>query len=508
MPALKTAHTLSPAIFLAALACSRHGATDAPPDSTWIAYHEGHLSLQLPAWPTSTSTDSQVIHSVSDGVGTFWIKPWPLIPRLVAENVRTWTEQDPQATLLSEAVTAERARLEMTIVDGNNVLRLRTLLLYCDAQTYEITGATAEGSVPEYSGIIDDAQNSAVCAAPERPAPLATGALGMVIVPRFREDNTFSLGDYQESLALAADHGVQVSHYYTQWGDIERQPGVYDWTTLDYILEANALEGLRVSLVVNVIHTTVRGRVPPDLTSVAFDDSRFADRLAAFLTALADRYADRVHYLSIGNEVNDYFVNHRDQIPAYAAAFDQARAAIHSHQPDLPVGVVFAYHDAERLNALDIIPKLDRGDFIAYTLYLSGESFHFTRSPSLIGEYLDGMLAAAAGTPMAITETGWNTAAALSSSEAAQAVYVDEFFQALSQRRDRILFANWFDLHDSRPDNCYDQALTFFEPGTEPDPATMQAFVTFLCYFGLRQADGSPKAGWTTWVQDAEAYYH
>ena len=37
----------------------------------------------------------------------------------------------------------------------------------------------------------------------------------------------------------------RVSHYYVQWGEIETEPGVYDWTVPDYILEATALEGLQ-----------------------------------------------------------------------------------------------------------------------------------------------------------------------------------------------------------------------------------------------------------------------
>jgi len=62
-------------------------------------------------------------------------------------------------------------------------------------------------------------------------------------------------------------------------------------------------------------------------------------------------------------------------------------------------------------------------------------------------------------------------------------------------------------MHDSRRDFCAQQALTFFEPGTEPDPEFMEPFVTFLCYFGLRESDGSPKPAWEVWVEEARRYY-
>ena len=48
-------------------------------------------------------------------------------------------------------------------------------------------------------------------------------------------------------------------------------------------------------------------------------------------------------------------------------------------------------------------------------------------------------------------------------------------------------------MHNSQRDFCAQQALTFFESGTEPGPEFMELFVSFLCYFGLREADGTPK---------------
>jgi hypothetical protein len=329
----------------------------------------------------------------------------------------------------------------------------------------------------------------------------------MVILPQSNETGVFNLGDYQAALALARDSGVQVSHYYVQWGEIETEPGVYDWTVPDYILEATHLEGLRISVVVNVIHTTVLGRVPPDLVGVSFAAPRFLERLTQFLVDFADRYQDRLHYLSVGNEVNDYFISHPEEVVPYAAAFDQTRAALHRDHPDLPVGIVFAYHDAETQGTLEMVRQLNQGDFIAFTLYLYNQGFHFTREPALIGEYLDKMIDLADGTPIAIVETGWSTAAELGGTEADQAEYVRQVFTALVQRADHFHFISWFTLHDSRRGHCAEQALTFFEPGTEPGPEFMEPFVTFLCHFGLRHPDGTPKPAWDVWVNEAKTYY-
>jgi hypothetical protein len=498
------------AFLFAILACGQSEPDDAlsPTATEWSNFTEGGFSVALPtAWNEGTSTDKQVIYSVSDGTASLWIKSWPLIPSIVSKSVREWVAGNEKASLLSESGNAGKIRLELVLTENSNVMRLSTLLIYCDAKAYEVTGVALDVNYIHYTTIFEQAQASATCTPPRRYPQLDSGALGMIIIPPAVDGDNFNPTAYQESLALARKSGVQVSHYYFHWGDIEVEPGVYDWRVPDYIVEANALEGLQLSIVISIIHTTLRGRIPDDLVSLSFDDPVFVKRLSDFLSAFAERYAGRLHYLSIGNEVNNFFANHRDEIPAYASAFERARDSIHAVNPDLPVGIIFAYHDAETLNTTDVIQQLNRGDYIAYTLYLYNQGFHFRRDPAKIGDYLDRMLALAGGTPIVITETGWSTASALEGSQGGQAEYVRQLFAALSDRREKIRFVSWFVLHDSQRGTCESDALTFFEPGTEPDQDFMDAFVTFICYFGLRQSDGIPKQAWEVWVQQAEAYY-
>ena len=499
-------------LILTVLACSQPTPNMTPPsvETEWVDFSVGEFSMDLPTtWQEETSTDEQVIYTVSDGTASLWIKSWPLIPSLVANHVHEWAEESETATLLSESGAAEKIHLELAHTENENLLRLNTLLTYCDAQAYEVTGVVLEKDFSQYTAIFEQVQTSASCEPSKRYPPLDRGALGMIIIPPTVKGENFDPTAYQESLALARKSGVQVSHYYFHWMDIEKEPGVYDWTIPDYIVEANTLEGFQLSIVFSIIHTTVRGRIPEDLIGLPFDDPIFVQRLSKFLSTFAERYAERVHYLAIGNEVNDYFANHRDEIHAYAAAFRSIREAIHAVNPDLPVGIVFAYHDAETLNTTDVIQQLNRGDYIAYTIYLYNQGFHFGRDPAEIGDYLDRMLALAGDIPVVITETGWSTALELNGSEAGQAEYVRQLFAALSERRKKIRFVSWFALHDPPRDSCKSDALTFSEPGTEPDlnSDSMQAFVTFICNFGLRHADGMPKLAWGVWVQKAREYY-
>ena len=95
----------------------------------------------------------------------------------------------------------------------------------------------------------------------------------------------------------------------------------------------------------------------------------------------------------------------------------------------------------------------------------------------------------------------------VSAVEAGQSEYVRQLFAALIERRSKFGFVSWFAMHDPRPGSCETDALTFFEPGAEPQGEDMQAFVTFICHFGLRRSDGTPKGAWDVWVREAREYY-
>jgi hypothetical protein len=215
-----------------------------------------------------------------------------------------------------------------------------------------------------------------------------------------------------------------------------------------------------------------------------------------------------VQYLSIGNEVNDYFVNHRDEIPAYESFFLAVKDSIQQEHPDVKVGMTFAYHDAERSNALDIIERLNQGDFLPVTLYLYSPPFEFDRDPYQLGGYLDQIISLAEAKPVALVEIGWSTAESLSGSEGDQEIFIREVFRLLSLKRDQIEFIAWFNLHDGDPEKTLESAISFIPPDNlnNYDEAFLRDFVDFLNFLGLREMDGTPKSGWFAFIEEAEQY--
>jgi hypothetical protein len=475
------------------------------PDVFESKFTEDNFEVELPNWPETDAWEEGMLFAVREGSNSAWVKSWPFYPRLVAENMLNWVNENEFAELFDRDISVERAAVEFVVSSAEFEQHVRTLLRYCNAQTYEVAVATSVDDYAEMEDMIERVLASVSCAKPVRRPHREHGALGMVINAPMEEGVEFDTKAYQHAMDTVRETGVQVSHYYFDWGDIETAPGVFDWTVPDYIVDAHQLEGFELSIVIKIIHTSVRGNLPSDVADLDFDDPHFKKRLGDFLVIFADRYAGRLDYLAIGNEIDYYLSSHPDEVEAYRSAFEYALGALHSHNPDLPVGLIFAYHNIDLMGLQDMVHSLNLGDFIAYTLYLSDE-LHFTRAPALIGEYLDRLLEFSGDTPVAIVETGWSTDKELDGSEEEQSEYVRHVFKAFAERREKFLFLAWFVLHDMTLESCHEQGLTFIPPGWEVGEADMETFARFLCYFGLREVDGSPKPAWEIWVDLADEW--
>src|SRR5687768_15654905 len=97
---------------------------------------------------------------------------------------------------------------------------------------------------------------------------------------------------YQDAARIAGyvqDAGFGWVKQQVRWGDVEPQPGLVDWTTLDGIVDEAAARGLRVlfSVVTAPAWSRAHGGTdgPPDDRAV----------MADFMSRLAARYAGRVH---------------------------------------------------------------------------------------------------------------------------------------------------------------------------------------------------------------------
>ena len=463
-------------------------------------FQDGYFAVVLPGWEKTIELDPESIFMVQQGGQFIGINRYQNLPETFAVQFKEYIENDQQAYLVLEEELDGKPYFEFTSRENNQTLRVQAVLVYCQGNTYAVVAGGRD--TVENADLFQQVLASASCQDPYHVSDLQVGKIGLMVNPA--EDDF--LGGYYPALRLAKENGVQVMHSYMSWEDVEPTLDERVWEWQDALMGYRTHEGFEISLVINLIHTSQRGPMPDDLVDKDFDDPEFIERFSDFILDVLDRYP--VQYLSIGNEVNDYFVSHRNEIPAYKTFFLEVKDRIHQVHPDLPVAMTFAFHDAERTNALDIVETLNIGDFLPLTLYLYNSPFEFNRDPAELEDYLERILALAGDKNVAFAEIGWNTAESLSGTEQDQEEFVREMFRLLSLHRERIEFISWFNLHDGDPQASYRVALTFL-PSNAPqtkDEEFMRDFVDFLNYLGLRKYDGTPKPGWFAFVEEAEKY--
>ena len=322
---------------------------------------------------------------------------------------------------------------------------------------------------------------------PEEPVVPRLGKVGMVVsLPGDPADYTTELAaDTYETVKRA---GVRVSHLYYTWGQVEERRGVLRWDQADWAFAMTKAHGMEASAEIKLIDVNHVGDLPADVTLSSFGDPALVERFTAFCMALCDRYAGTLRYLWIGNEIDLYLHERREQIGAYADLLGAVRAAVKEKHPGIAVGTVSTYHAALENNALDVIRTVGaRGDLIAFSLYpqmIAGAG------PSDIADHFDAMagIARALGKRWAIVETGWSTEG-IGGSEALQTECVAELFRAYGAHLDDMEFLGLFVLHDL-PESANRQIAEMYGLGAYDE------FLKFQGTLGLVKNDGTPKPAW------------
>ncbi|MFH1222074.1 MAG: hypothetical protein V1492_03245 [Candidatus Micrarchaeota archaeon] len=453
-------------VFLLFFGCTQKEAKPpAPPPITYLTFTDGTIVFQYPKWPDMPPQQGMFL--AKNNLSCFFTAAsYPLPP--------SFFEQLLKAN--SQSFSSDGKYADYTIGIGEQAFKGRSRLIYCDYKTYAISIACVN-TKPD-AGML----SSATC----KKRQLNTKPkLGLIANPPNNDITKFT-----ETIRDARTNGVDVLYWYFSWADLAD-----NWTVSDILMPMLSHEG-RTAIVMEAIHTNTLGRYPSKYTS--FDQPGFKEDYAAFSVAFVKRYHPDYYFL--GNEVDDYFYTHREQLPAFKELLRYTREKIKQESPTTKVGFTATYHDAIKNNDTDIIQNLaEDADIIGYTDYGAHDLFVFDNVSRGI-EYLDGPKTIVPGKPYAIVEAGWSTSAVLNSSEDKQADYARGFFAYLNNTDAE--FVNWFNLHDDT--DCSAVAGTFLteSPQLKGDAEFLGIFKEFLCNFGLKKADGTPKKAWQVWQEN------
>jgi hypothetical protein len=205
--------------------------------------------------------------------------------------------------------------------------------------------------------------------------------------------------------------------------------------------------------------------INPDLSDPGFRDAWIGEA-----RSLAREF--KPEYLSLGNEVNDYFYLHPEDLDSYLTLFGEAYLAIKEVSPETKVFVVFSYTHLIDNGQWDFFEKFNKADIIVLTSY---PWKHFD-DPDEIDEDYYSRIKQYTGKPIAFTEIGWPDP------EDEQARFLERFIE-LTRGLD-LEMINWLFLHETKLSGV---------AASVTDPATGT--------IALKKADGSEKQIYDAWLK-------
>ncbi|MCP3682391.1 MAG: hypothetical protein GY861_06835 [bacterium] len=183
-------------------------------------------------------------------------------------------------------------------------------------------------------------------------------------------------------------------------------------------------------------------------------------------------------YLSLGNEINDYFYLNPDELDDYLSLYDEAYAEIKKVSPKTKVFVVFSYTHLIANNQWELLDTFnDRVDLIGLTTY---PWKHFESPENITADYYT-KLNSYTTKPIAFTEIGWVSNAESKSSESEQAAFLTRFIE-LTEGMD-VEMIHWLFLHEPKLEGIVASV-------TKPETATIS----------LKNRDGSKKEVYDVWL--------
>ncbi|HGG06506.1 MAG TPA: hypothetical protein ENK28_13690 [Aliiroseovarius sp.] len=297
-----------------------------------------------------------------------------------------------------------------------------------------------------------------------------------------RADADFNAG-VQDALAAGAD----ATSLTVFWDDLE-QDGVYapefDWPAI-----ANRYyPSVGLSLILSIaVLDTVADRRPATLQSRGWDDPELARRFAVFVAELLDRMQDTdLVAINIGNEVDGVLSG--SDWETYRQFFRAAKAEVARLRPGVPIGVTMTWEGLRNTPAAQALAN--EGDVWMINYYPLDSRFR-VHDPADMPVQMDAMIAAAAGKPVMLSETGYPSGGCRGSLQG-QRDFVETALQAWQDRQAYMPLLTLVWLND-----ISDDALGFYKSYYG---VSNKCFLSYLGTLGLADHTGRDKPA-LTWLK-------
>lgn len=302
----------------------------------------------------------------------------------------------------------------------------------------------------------------------------------------------FSASALQSSFKRAADSGMNFTKIHPKWDEVEKSPGRFTFGDFEAHSKRASDRGVPIYLGIRTIDTQKRS-MPRAYSSWKWDDPRMKEKLTALLEAMASKFRGDVRWVAIGNEVDQYFKNHRGEIGQYATLMREITPVIHRLWPNAKVTVNFTWEAAKEMR--DYRPILDTMEIASFTYYPLNPDFT-VKSVDQVEGHLDSLIRAADGRKVILQEIGYPSGTANGSSDQQQADFVERAIRAAKSRSNSIVGMNFLWMSDL-PDSVVEEFAKYYKlPNAEK-------FKSYLATMGLFDKNGKPKPAWEAWRREA-----
>jgi hypothetical protein len=298
-----------------------------------------------------------------------------------------------------------------------------------------------------------------------------------------------------KSARMVHNAGKTFMHLAPKWNELEPTPGRYNFEELDFDISVARHFGYPIELGIRIIDTNQR-TMPDAYNDWPLDDPRIVQHLNALLEALGPRLKGMAKWVTIGNEVDAYFDNRRDEIPLYVNLIKQILPTVKKQFGNPQFTINMTPGAIPRVQS-DYAPLLSLTDFLSMTYYPLNPDFS-VKSVERVKSDLETIIALAGKRKMYFQEIGCPSATRLNSSEAKQAEIFKQAFSVLKAKRERVIGVNIIWLSDI-PDTLVDHFTRYYQLPNS------QNFRAYLATLGLFDKNGKAKAAWRVFEHEAKS---
>jgi hypothetical protein len=295
-----------------------------------------------------------------------------------------------------------------------------------------------------------------------------------------------------QAIALLKSTNATHYHFNRQWSELERQPGVFELTTVRRAIATS--KPLPWAFALKIIDAGAR-QMPESYKTLAWDSPEMVQRVTRLVEELAPVLGNRPRWYAVGNEIDMYFAQRPHEVAAYARLLERIKPIIRARHPAASFTTTLQFSSVPQWRTL-YAPIVETLDHVGLTYYPLAADF-VVRPPTDFVPDLTRALDAARPLPIAFQEIGYPTSPLLRSSPERQAEFMRVAFEAIREAGTRQVLGATYLFQADLPQWLVNDLVRAYGEGGE----NFRAFLTTL---GLRDDRDRAKPGWDEFVRQAE----